>query len=145
MSTHTTNLNLVKPGATDPVNVSDINGNMDIIDGAVQGLRESVSYSVEKQKCTSLVGTFADNCCAVFGKVVNVCGRMTLTSGVSAWDTLFNLPANLIPGYSGIIVLAHYLNGPYMFRCYVNADGKVVSTVALPNGSTIDFNFSYIK
>lgn len=43
MSTHTTNLNLVKPGATDPVNVSDINGNMDIIDGAVQGLRESVS------------------------------------------------------------------------------------------------------
>ena len=45
MSTHTTNLNLVKPGATDPVNVSDINGNMDIIDDAVQGLRESVSLN----------------------------------------------------------------------------------------------------
>lgn len=43
MSTNTTNLNLVKPDYGEALDVSDINGNMDIIDGAVGGLQDSVS------------------------------------------------------------------------------------------------------
>ena len=43
MSTTTPNLNLVKPDGNERALVSDINGNMDLIDSAVGDLQDSVS------------------------------------------------------------------------------------------------------
>ena len=43
MASTTTNLNLVKPATTDAALISDINGNMDIIDAAVGALQTATT------------------------------------------------------------------------------------------------------
>ena len=42
MATNTTNLNLVKPDGSDNIKISDINGNMDIIDAAFRDMNENI-------------------------------------------------------------------------------------------------------
>ena len=59
MATQTTNLNLTKPGTTDPVDITVINDNMDILDAAAGKLtvklkNESVTTSSYGNATTSL-------------------------------------------------------------------------------------------
>lgn len=41
----TDHLHLKKPGSTDTADIADINGNMEIIDGAVYDLQQKIVYS----------------------------------------------------------------------------------------------------
>lgn len=59
MATQTTNLNLTKPGTTDPVDITVINDNMDILDAAAGKLtvklkNESVTTTAYGNAVTSL-------------------------------------------------------------------------------------------
>ena len=45
---HTTNLNLKKPATTDPVKISDINGNMDILDTSIKSLQNEAEEAYSK-------------------------------------------------------------------------------------------------
>ena len=44
MATNTTNYHLVKPGYSDTADIADINGNMDIIDTALNTLNSKIQY-----------------------------------------------------------------------------------------------------
>lgn len=49
MSTQTTNLNLVKPGDNDALDIADINDNMDTLDAAVGAVDPSTDGSLQEQ------------------------------------------------------------------------------------------------
>lgn len=49
MSTQTTNLNLVKPGDNDALDIADINDNMDTLDAAVGAVDVSTDGSLQEQ------------------------------------------------------------------------------------------------
>lgn len=57
MSSTTTNLNLVKPGYGDAADIADINGNMDILDGAYASINSSIATKETILAKGALVGT----------------------------------------------------------------------------------------
>ena len=52
MATYTTNYNLKKPAGTELIKVSDINGNMDIIDTAMKTISDDTGHRIDSKLLT---------------------------------------------------------------------------------------------
>ena len=77
MSSQTTNLHLTKPDATDAINIADINGNMDTIDGAYAAIVAAIAA------CMTLgVGTAIPSTVNALSQLTNA-GVYSLLSGAS--------------------------------------------------------------
>lgn len=69
MATYTTNLNLKKPAANEMVDITDINGNMNLIDSAFGSVQSALaSTKFVRKSCASnasLTYTFSNSCAFV--------------------------------------------------------------------------------
>ena len=81
MATYTTNLNLKKPGAADSVNIADINGNMDILDG-ILGLVYPIGAIYTSVSSTSPA--------TLFGGTWSAFGAGRVLVGIDPSDTAFD-------------------------------------------------------
>ena len=90
MATYTSKLNLKKPAGTENINISDINGNMDIIDGAVVDLI-NMHYGSALPNGTDLnnatdIGFYTLSTSSTYGNMPDrtVYGLMVIKSSASA-------------------------------------------------------------
>lgn len=136
MATTTTNLGLTKPATTDAVDISVINGNMDLIDAAL-----GVS-TVTVTAATSNV-TIASQSVKQYGKIIIGSVRFTLSSAVSAYANLINTakaPATdmKFPVYDNA---GNLVASKAIYMDYNNTNLRAASSLA---AGTYNVSFTYL-
>lgn len=106
MATYTTNFNLKKPDLSDPVDVGDINGNMDLIDTAMKAILDklypigAVYMSADSTNPSVFFGGTWE---AISGRFLLGAGG-TYTSGSTGGEATHTLSIDELPNITGTIV-----------------------------------------
>lgn len=143
MASYTPNYNLKKPAGTDPVQISDINGNMDIIDTQLKATNDQIvpvditsSLSCEANVSIDAGGVYE------IGKLVVVNLRVKVTGACAA-----NTP--LITGFpltkdssQNVVSIAINKMDNYI---YLDKNGRVMLGAATTATTTFLLNASYVK
>ena len=135
MSTTTTNLNLVKPSASDAINIADINGNMDILDAAVSGkLQMTLGTAITDPAPTAATPVYAD----LFTLPVGVYYRQTNITNTQ------HLPAGMTGAFFCIIVNTITVSRRkiYLFPCTATKAGEFYTCTELSTGYGSWYKFS---
>ena len=83
----TTNLNLKKPDYTDPVDIGDINGNMDIVDSAIQSKADNTRVLTDVPSGAK----FTDTVTTINGKTGTIAKADIVALGIPAQDTTYGV------------------------------------------------------
>lgn len=127
MSTTTTNLNLVKPSASDAINIADINGNMDILDAAVSGkLQMTLGTAITDPAPSAATPVYAD----LFTLPVGVYYRQTNITNTQ------NLPNGMTSAFYCFIVntISSSRKKIYLFPCASLTAGEFYTCTQMSTG-----------
>lgn len=135
MSTTTTNLGLTKPAFTEPILVTDINGNMDILDAAVAGkIPLGIGTAITDPAPSAATPVYAD----LFTLPVGVYYRQTNITNTQ------HLPAGMTVAFFCIIVNTITVSRRkiFLFPCTATKAGEVYTCTELSTGYGSWYKFS---
>lgn len=144
MATYTPNYNLKKPADSDSYDIADANGNMDIIDGALNTLNNQiVTQTVANPVTFNTTSTTSTSRVSSLSKCANVISlhiEVNMVNG-SGWGVVGVVNSAYKPKHETYITVSN-LSASTIKTAYIDTDGNI--RIFSPDASTYYFDITYI-